>query len=154
MLVGVTVAGMVGGDLMPWADIAALTALVFAGMWIVAGVLRPSTQVHFISETILLGFKAEAALTIALTQLPKLFGVPGGRESVFERIWILIGQLGDTNIAVLGFGLATLSSMCARWSGRRSAPPLDRYSSWSATSPPHPMSTSRARGCLQAYTPT
>jgi sulfate permease, SulP family len=59
-----TLAGMAGGDLTRWADIAALTALVFAGMCIVARVLRLSTLVHFISETILLGFKAGAALTI------------------------------------------------------------------------------------------
>lgn len=109
MLVGVTVAGMADGDLARWADIAALTALVFAGMCIVAWMLRLSTLVSFISETILLGFKAGAALIIAMTQLPKLFGVPGGGESFFERIWTLSGQLGDTNVAVLGFGLAALA---------------------------------------------
>ena len=109
MLVGTTVAGMANGDLARWADIAALTALVFAGMCIVAWILRLSTLVNFISETILLGFKAGAALTIAMTQLPKLFGVPGGGESFFERIWTLAGQLGDTNVAVLGFGLAALA---------------------------------------------
>jgi sulfate permease, SulP family len=109
MLVGATVAGMAGGDLARWADIAALTALVFAGMCVVAWLLRLSTLVNFISETILLGFKAGAALTIAMTQLPKLFGVPGGGEHFFERIWTLAGQLGDTNVAVLGFGLAALA---------------------------------------------
>src|SRR5687767_1957738 len=58
MLVGATVVGMAGGDLARWADIAALTALVFAGMCVVAWLLRLSTLVNFISETILLGFKA------------------------------------------------------------------------------------------------
>ena len=109
MLVGATVAGMAEGDLARWADIAALTALVFAGMCVVAWILRLSTLVNFISETILLGFKAGAALTIAMTQLPKLFGVSGGGEHFFERIWTLAGQLGDTNVAVLGFGLAALA---------------------------------------------
>jgi high affinity sulfate transporter 1 len=108
MLVGVTVAGMAQGDLGRWADIAALTALVIAGMCVLAWLLRLSSIVNFISETILLGFKAGAALTIALTQLPKLFGVAGGGESFFERLVILAGQLPDTNLAVLGFGLAAL----------------------------------------------
>ncbi len=63
----------------------------------------------FVSETILPGFKAGAALTIALTQLPKLFGVPGGGEHFFERLWILGQQLPELNWVVLGFGLSALS---------------------------------------------
>lgn len=89
MLVGVTVAGMAQGDPGRWADIAALTALVMSGMCLIAWLLRLSSLVNFISETILLGFKAGAALTIALTQLPKLFGVKGGGEHFFERLVIL-----------------------------------------------------------------
>ena len=109
MLVGVTVAGMAQGDPGRWADIAALTALVIASMCVVAWLLRLSHLVNFISETILLGFKAGAALTIALTQLPKLFGVEGGGERFLERFAILVGQIPDTNLAVLTFGLVALS---------------------------------------------
>jgi high affinity sulfate transporter 1 len=99
---------MAAGDPGRWADIAALTALVIAGMCMLAWLLRLSSLVNFISETILLGFKAGAALTIAMTQLPKLFGVKGGGEHFFERVVILGGQLPDTNFAVLVFGLAAL----------------------------------------------
>ncbi len=109
MLVGVTVAGMAAGDPQRWADIAALTALVIAGMCLVAWLLRLSSLVNFISETILLGFKAGAALTIAMTQLPKLFGVKGGGEYFFERVAVLAGQLPDANLAVLAFGLVALA---------------------------------------------
>ena len=109
MLVGATVAGMAGGDPGRWADIAALTALVIAGMCGLAWLLRLSSLVNFISETILLGFKAGAALTIAMTQLPKLFGVKGGGEGFFERIGILWGQLPGTNLAVLAFGMVALA---------------------------------------------
>jgi sulfate permease, SulP family len=109
MLVGATVAGMAAGDPARWADIAALTALVIAAMCLLAWLLRLSSIVNFISETILLGFKAGAALTIAMTQLPKLFGVKGGGEGFFERVGILWTQLPDTNLAVLGFGVAALA---------------------------------------------
>jgi high affinity sulfate transporter 1 len=109
MLVGATVAGMAGGDPARWASIAALTALALAGISVLAWLLRLSTLVNFISETILLGFKAGAALTIAMTQLPKLFGVKGGGEYFFERAWTLAGQLGGTNLAVLSFGLAAFA---------------------------------------------
>lgn len=109
LLVGSTVATLAGGDASRWAGIAALTALTVAGLSVLAWLLRLSGLVSFISETILLGFKAGAALTIAMTQLPKLFGVPGGGEHFFERVWTLVGQLGDTNPVVLGLGLAALA---------------------------------------------
>ncbi len=109
MLVGVTVAGMAGGDAARWVSIAGLTALVVAVMCIIAWALRLSSLISFISETILVGFKAGAALSIAMTQLPKLFGVPGGGEHFFQKVWILLGQLGSTNIVVFGFGLAALA---------------------------------------------
>src|SRR5262249_46014123 len=75
MLVGTTVAGMVDGDASRWIAIASLSAMMMAFLSLLAYLLRLSGLVSFISETILLGFKAGAALTIAMTQLPKLFGV-------------------------------------------------------------------------------
>jgi SulP family sulfate permease len=109
MLVGATVAHMANGDPARWAEIAALTALVVAFLSVLAWLLRLSALVSFISETILVGFKAGAALTIAMTQLPKLFGVKGGGHHFFESVWTLLGQLGETNIVVLGVGLAALA---------------------------------------------
>src|SRR3954471_20359175 len=109
MLVGTTVAGMAAGDPARWAAIAALTALVVAAPGVFAWILRLSGLVSFISETILVGFKAGAALTIALTQLPKLFGVPGGGDNFFERAWILVTQLCQTNMVVLWLGVAALA---------------------------------------------
>jgi high affinity sulfate transporter 1 len=108
MLVGTTVAGMAEGDPARWAAIAALTALVVAVLGALAWLLRLSGLVSFISETILTGFKAGAAITIAMTQLPKLFGVPGGGDHFFERAWILANQLGQTNGLVLTIGWAAI----------------------------------------------
>jgi len=108
MLVGTTVADMAGGDPRRWLEIAELAALAAAGMCLLAWLLRLSSLVAFISETNLLGFKAGAGLTIAMTQLPKLFGVKGGGESFFKRAGVLAGQLGDTNLAVLAFGMAAI----------------------------------------------
>src|SRR5204863_708046 len=109
LLVGTTVAGMAAGDPARWAQIAALTALMIAVISFLAWAFRLSSLVNFISETILLGFKAGAALTIAMTQLPKLFGVSGGGEDFFGRMVILWGQLPDTNLAVLAFGVVALA---------------------------------------------
>jgi high affinity sulfate transporter 1 len=113
LLVGTTVAGMAGGDPVRFVQIAALTALVFSAMSFLAWLLRLSSLVNFISETVLLGFKAGAALTIALTQLPKLFGVPGGGDHFFERAWTLVQQLPSTNPVVLAFGVAAIALLVA-----------------------------------------
>ncbi|MBX3415786.1 MAG: SulP family inorganic anion transporter [Pirellulales bacterium] len=109
MMVGATIAGMANGDAARWAEIAALTALLVALLSGLAWALRLSGLVNFISETILVGFKAGAALTIGLTQLPKLFGVPGGGDQFFERLWLLGGQLTETNLLVLTIGLAAIA---------------------------------------------
>lgn len=117
MLIGASAAGIAEGDPARVASIASLTALVVAVLGALAWLLRLSSLVSFISETILTGFKAGAAITIALTQLPKLFGVPAGGDHFFERVWILAGQLGQTNLVVLAIGLAALALLLAgdRW---------------------------------------
>ncbi|CAG9234598.1 DNA repair protein [Paraburkholderia tropica] len=109
MLVGVSVAEMAGGDAQRAASIAALTALLVAALCLIGWILRLASLVNFIGETILLGFKAGAALTIALTQLPKLLGVAGGGEQFIERLTILIRQVPDTRFVVLAFGLVALA---------------------------------------------
>jgi MFS superfamily sulfate permease-like transporter len=67
-----------------------------------------SAFVSFVSESILLGFKAGAALSIAATQLPKLFGVPDGGDHLFGRLSNIVHQLGNTNITVLGIGVVAI----------------------------------------------
>ncbi len=109
MLVGATVPLLADNDPSRVAGIAALAAMVAAALGAIAWLLRLNSLVNFISETILTGFKAGAALTIGLTQLPKLFGVPGGGDHFFERLWILGGQLPQTNAVVLSLGLAALA---------------------------------------------
>jgi SulP family sulfate permease len=108
LVIGTTIAGMANGDLQRWADIASLTALVFSVLAILAYFLRLSGIINFISETVLMGFKAGAGLTIGLTQIPKLFGVKGGGDNFLDRIEILMHQLPETNLAVLFFGIIAI----------------------------------------------
>jgi SulP family sulfate permease len=108
LMVGVTVAQMAGGDALRCAQIATLAAFVMASMSALAWLLRLSTLTSFISETILLGFKAGAALSIAATQLPALFGVPGGGTNFFARLAAVGGQLAQLSPATTSVGLAAL----------------------------------------------
>lgn len=108
LVIGTTIAGMANGDVQRWADIASLTALVFSVFSILAYFLRLNGIINFISETVLIGFKAGAGLTIGLTQIPKLFGVKGGGENFLDRIITLIQQLPETNTIVLIFGIVAI----------------------------------------------
>ncbi|MFA6401922.1 MAG: sulfate permease [Salinivirgaceae bacterium] len=108
MLVGITLAHLSNGDPQRWIDLASLSALMVAAMSVLAYILRLSSIINFISETVLVGFKAGAAITIGLTQLPKIFGVSGGGEGFFNRLSILGSQLSGTNSIVLIFGIAAI----------------------------------------------
>ena len=108
LLIGTNIAHMANGDVHRWADIASLTALVFAVLAIFAYLLKLSGIINFISETVLVGFRAGAAMTIGLTQLPKLFGVKGGGVNFLDRIFTIIQQLPETNTAVLIFGIIAI----------------------------------------------
>jgi high affinity sulfate transporter 1 len=119
LLLGVSLAELAAGDGLRQAELASLTAVAMAGVFAVAWLLRLSVLVNFISESILAGFKAGAALVIAATQLPKLLGVPGGGDDFFERIWLIVQQVGATNLAALAIGGGALALLLL---GERSLP--------------------------------
>jgi SulP family sulfate permease len=108
LMIAGTVGAMAGGDAQRYAEIASLAAFTVAGLCLLAWVFRLSVLVKLISDSILVGFKAGAGLTIAMTQLPSLFGVPGGGHNFFERLILFIGQFGQTNLIVLTVGLAAV----------------------------------------------
>jgi high affinity sulfate transporter 1 len=63
-------------------------------------------MVGFIS--ILVGFKTGAALYIASTQLPKLFGITGVSGNFFERVFHVVSSLPQTHLLSLTIGLAAI----------------------------------------------
>ena len=109
LMIAGTVGAMAGGDAQRYAEIASLAAFTVAGLCLLAWLFRLSVLVKLISDSILVGFKAGAGLTIAMTQLPSLFGVPGGGHNFFERAILFIGQIGQTNLIVLTVGLAAVA---------------------------------------------
>ncbi len=109
MMVGASIAPMAAGDPVRFAQIASLVALLVAVLAVAAWALRLSTLTSFVSDTILMGFKAGAGLSIAMTQLPSAFGVPGGGDHFLERVVVLARQLGDTNPVVLAVATSALA---------------------------------------------
>jgi high affinity sulfate transporter 1 len=101
MLVGASVAPMAAGDPARFAAVAALVGMLVAALAVTAWALRLSTLTSFVSDTILLGFKAGAGLSIAVTQLPNALGVAGGGDHFLGRVATLVHQVGDINPVVL-----------------------------------------------------
>jgi SulP family sulfate permease len=109
LMVGGVIGQMAGGDAVLYGQIATLAGFVLAAMSLLAWLLGLSTLTSFISETILLGFKAGAGLTIASTQLAALFGVPGGGDHFFVRVLTVGKQLGDLNPVTTAVSTAALA---------------------------------------------
>ncbi|MEJ0074424.1 MAG: SulP family inorganic anion transporter [Alphaproteobacteria bacterium] len=109
LMIAATVGAMAEGDAARYVQIASLAAFTVAGLCLLAWVFRLSVLVTLISDSILVGFKIGAGLTIAMTQLPKLFGVEGGGHNFFERVYVLLGQLGSMQLVVLAVGLIAIA---------------------------------------------
>lgn len=113
LMIASSVAVMAEGDVQRYAQIASLTAFAVALLAFISWALRLSELVKLISSSILVGFKAGAGLTIALTQLPALLGLPGGGHNFAERLWLLLTQLAQTNASVLLIGAAAVAFIVA-----------------------------------------
>src|SRR5262244_3407398 len=68
LMIGGTVAEMAGGDAQHYAQIASLAGFTVALLCLISWVLRLSVLVKLISDSILVGFKIGAGLTIMMTQ--------------------------------------------------------------------------------------
>ena len=108
LMIAGTVAAMADGDAQRYAQIASLAAGMVALLCLMAWLLRLSMLVRLISDSILVGFKAGAGLTIAMTQMPSLLGVTGGGHNFFERTVLLAGQLGGINYLVFALGVVAI----------------------------------------------
>jgi SulP family sulfate permease len=111
LMVASAVGVMAAGDVARYAQIASLAAFTVGLLAFIAWALRLSVLVKLISDSILVGFKAGAGLTIAMTQLPSLLGVPGGGHNFFERVVLLAGQIGQTNLVVFGVGMVAIVAL-------------------------------------------
>src|SRR5262245_47309157 len=119
LMIAGTVGAMAEGDAQRYAQIASLAAFTVAVLCLLSWLLRLSALVKLISDSILVGFKAGAALTIAMTQLPSLFGVAGGGHNFFERAALFAGQVAHANLLVLAVGLLAITLLVV---GNRALP--------------------------------
>src|SRR5690348_14893485 len=84
LMIAATVGPLAAGDGVRYVQIASLAAVAVASLCLLAWLFRLSMLVRLISDSILVGFKAGAGLTIIMTQLPSLIGVAGGGRHFFD----------------------------------------------------------------------
>src|SRR5215831_4387185 len=109
LLLGSTLGEIAGGDASRFAGLAAATALLVSLIALVAWIVRAGVVVNFISESVMVGFKAGVALFLAGTQLPKLFGIGAAHGDFFVMAAHFAGHVRETNLASLALGLASLA---------------------------------------------
>jgi high affinity sulfate transporter 1 len=112
-----TIAILVGAELAvvaPGGDSATLltasaTLAVMVGVFLaLASVLRFGFIANYISQPILIGFKAGIGLVIVVDQLPKLLGVHFEKGNFHENVISIVQALPETSIPTLLMGVAML----------------------------------------------
>ncbi|MFO1089094.1 MAG: SulP family inorganic anion transporter [Hyphomicrobiales bacterium] len=111
LMIASTVSAMAAGDAQRYVEIASLAAFTVAMLCFIAWALRLSVLVKLISDSVLVGFKAGAGITIAMTQLPSLFGLPGGGHNFIERMIAFAGQIPQTKPLVLLVGIVAILAL-------------------------------------------
>jgi high affinity sulfate transporter 1 len=113
LLIGTSLGGLDGGDPSRHGVLAAVTALMAGALALAAWAAKAGTLVSFVSESVMVGFKAGVAFQLAASQLPKLLGFKGGHGDFWERSHHILAHLGETQPASLLLGLSALALLLA-----------------------------------------
>jgi high affinity sulfate transporter 1 len=109
VVVAAGIAAIAAGDPSRAPALAAVLALLLGLIACGGRLVGLGHLAYFISDTVLIGFKTGAALYIASTQLPKLFGIEGVRGNFFDRVFHVAVSLPETHIASLLLGVAAIA---------------------------------------------
>ena len=111
LVIGSSLGEITGGNTLRFGALAAGTAVLVSLIAFVAWLAKAGVMVHFISESVMTGFKSGVALFLASTQLPKLFGFHSAHGSFWENTGFFFKHLSETNsmsFLVGGIALALL----------------------------------------------
>ena len=110
LMVAAALAIPAGGDPVRYGQLAAVTALMVGVMSVVAWLLRLNQLVNFVSEPILIGFKAGVALVIASKQLGHLLGIEVHASGFLSSLVYLVGHLREIHAVTAAWAWAPSSS--------------------------------------------
>jgi high affinity sulfate transporter 1 len=99
-----------GGDPARAVALAGMIAIVAGVVSIAAGLARLGFLTELLSKPIRYGYMNGIALSILLSQLPKLFGFSASADGPLRLLWRILREIwaGHTNAAALAIGAGTL----------------------------------------------
>lgn len=102
-----------GGDPLRAVTLAAMMAIVSGTVCILAGIAHLGFVTELLSKPIRYGYMNGIALTVLVSQLPKLFGLSIEGEGPLRNLWAIAGAIleGKTNWVAFGIGLGTLAAI-------------------------------------------
>lgn len=102
-----------GGDPLRAVTLAAMMAIVSGTVCILAGIAHLGFVTELLSKPIRYGYMNGIALTVLVSQLPKLFGLSIEGEGPLRNLWAIAGAIleGKTNWVAFGVGLGTLAAI-------------------------------------------
>ena len=103
------IAPLAGGDMAAYASLSAALALTVGILLVLAGIVKLGFISDFLSKSVIVGFVFGLAINIAVSQAPKLFGVPGGSGSTIQQFIQLLGNLSLTNPWTLAVSVTSLA---------------------------------------------
>ena len=125
ILAGADLAQVAGaGDPAAAARAVATLSLLVGGILVLASILRLGFVASFISEPVLVGFKAGIGLVIVFDQVPKLLGLRIAKAGFLRDLVTLVRALPGTSLATLAVGVAMIVLLAGleRFAPRAPAP--------------------------------
>ena len=107
------------GQVVPNGDSAALLSasatltLLVGAMLVLASILRLGFVANFISEPVLIGFKAGIGVVIVLDQVPKILGIHFARGTFTQNLFATLHGIPRTSIPTLMVGIAMIVLLVA-----------------------------------------
>jgi SulP family sulfate permease len=107
------------GEVVPTGDPASLVTasatltLLVGLMLVLASILRLGFVANFISEPVLVGFKAGIGVVIVLDQVPKILGIHFARGSFIQNLLATFRGLPGTSLTTLAVGVSIIALLVA-----------------------------------------
>jgi len=91
----------------------AMLGLLVGAILVLASLLRLGFVANFISDPVLIGFKAGIGLVIVVDQVPKVLGIHLPKGSFVDHLLGIFGKLSETSVTTLVVGLVMIALLVA-----------------------------------------
>ncbi|MGA2294286.1 MAG: SulP family inorganic anion transporter [Acidimicrobiales bacterium] len=92
-------------------ELVAATALITGLLLVAIGLLKLGWFADFLSLPIVVGFMCGIGVIIAVHQLPHVFGIVGGGDSVIQRLQAIVDNFHHVSVWSIVLALGTLAAM-------------------------------------------